>query len=109
MEISLTSRDCIPVLRVSGDIDMATAPLFDAALEEHSGGFRSPVFVDLTECPFLDSGGLNVLLEAMRRLDEPAWLGVIGASRNLRRVFDIVALSADPRFHLVDDPVVTTG
>jgi anti-anti-sigma factor len=103
MEIFLDSHEDIPVLRVKGDIDMGTAPQFDAALKEHSGDFRSPLLIDLGECAFMDSGALNVMLQAVRRLDGEAWLGVVGANRNLRRVFDIVALSSDPRFRMLED------
>ena len=109
MELSLTTQADLPVLRVTGDVDMATVRGFDAALEEYSGGFRSPLVIALTECPFLDSGGLNVLLQAVRRLEGPAWIGVLGASRNLLRVFDIVALTADPRFRVLDDLSGLTG
>jgi anti-sigma B factor antagonist len=103
MDISLTSHKDVPVLRVTGDIDMATALQFDSALEEHSHGFRSPLVLDLSGCPFLDSGALNVLLQAVRRLGDSAWLGVVGANRNLLRVFEIVALTADPRFRVLGD------
>ena len=103
MEISLTSHGNIPVLRVTGDIDMATASRFETALEEHSLGFASPVLLDLSGCPFLDSGALNVLLQAVRRLGQTAFIGVVGANRNLLRVFEIVALTADPRFRVLGD------
>jgi anti-anti-sigma factor len=109
MEIILNSHENIPVLRVKGDIDMGTSPRFDAALKEQSGDFRSPLLIDLSECAFMDSGALNVLLQAVRRLDGNAWLGVVGANRNLRRVFDIVALPADPRFRLFEDLSQTQG
>jgi anti-sigma B factor antagonist len=103
MDISLSSQEGIPVLRVTGDIDMATAPRFDAALQKQSDGFQTPLVLDLSGCPFLDSGALNVLLQAVRRLGDSSWLGVVGANRNLLRVFDIVALTADPRFRVFDD------
>jgi anti-anti-sigma factor len=102
MDITLTSRGSIPMLRVAGDIDMVSAPEFEIALEKYSDGFQSPLLVDLSECLFLDSGALNVLLQAVRRLDPPAWLGVTGANRNILRVFEIVALTADPRFRVLD-------
>ena len=102
MDIGLTSREGIPVLRVAGDIDMASAPDFQIALEKDSDGFKSALLLDLSECLFLDSGALNVLLQAVRRLDAPAWLGVVGANRDIRRVFEIVALTADPRFRVLD-------
>ena len=68
-----------------------------------------PIVIDLTDCPFLDSGALNVLLQAVRRLSGEAWLGVVGANRNLRRVFEIVALTADPRFRVFDDLAQAAG
>jgi anti-anti-sigma factor len=104
VDLSVSVHETIPVLRVDGDVDMATAPEFAAAVESHSGGYHSPLLIDLTGCPFLDSGGLNVLLQAVRQMDEQSWLGVIGPSRDLRRVFEIVGLASDPRFRLLDDP-----
>jgi anti-sigma B factor antagonist len=103
MDISLTCYENIPVVRVTGDIDMATAPEFETALETHSEGFSKPLLIDMSECLFLDSGALNVLLQAVRRVEPPRWLGVVGANRNLRRVFEIVALPTDPRFRILDD------
>jgi anti-sigma B factor antagonist len=93
----------IPVLRVDGDVDMATAPELAAAVESHSGGYHSPLLIDLTGCPFLDSGGLNVLLQTVRQMDEQSWLGVVGPNSDLRRVFEIVGLTSDSRFRILDD------
>jgi anti-sigma B factor antagonist len=103
MELSVSSYESVPVLHVDGDVDMATASALQAALETRTGGFRSPLVLDLGGCSFMDSGGLNVLLQAVRQLDGHAWLGVLGANRNLRRVFEIVGLTSDTRFRLMDD------
>ena len=103
MDLSVSVHETIPVLHVDGDIDMATAPELAAAVESHSGGYHSPLLIDLTGCSFLDSGGLNVLLQAVRQMDGQSWLGVIGPSHNLRRVLEIVGLTSDPRFRLLDD------
>ena len=109
MDISITSFENIPVVRVIGDIDMAVAPEFDRALETHSDGFRKPLLIDMSGCQFLDSGALNVLLQGVRRIEPSGWLGVVGANRNLRRVFEIVALTDDPRFRVIDDLSVPRG
>jgi anti-sigma B factor antagonist len=103
MDLSASSHGTTSVLRVDGDVDVASAPEFAAAIEMHSGGYRSTLLVDLSACTFIDSGGLNVLLQAVRQLDAGVWLGVMGPNRNLRRVFDIVGLTSDPRFRLLDD------
>jgi anti-sigma B factor antagonist len=103
MDLSVSSHGTIPILRVDGDVDMASAPELAAAVDLHSAGYRSPLLIDLSECLFMDSGGLNVLLQAVRQLDGQAWLGVIGTNRNLRRVFDIVGLTTDSRFRVLED------
>jgi anti-sigma B factor antagonist len=103
MDLAVSSHESIPVLRVTGDIDMASAPALAAALEQNTANYRSPVLLDLTECSFVDSGGLNVLLQTVRQFDLQAWLGVLGANRNLRRIFEIVGLASDDRFQILDD------
>jgi anti-anti-sigma factor len=109
MQISMTSHESIPVLRVEGDVDMATASSFEAAVNEHSNEYRSPLLLDLTDCPFIDSGGLNVLLQAVRHLEDSAWLGVVGANGNLRRVFEIVGLTSTSQFRVFDDLAAVGG
>jgi anti-sigma B factor antagonist len=103
MDLSASLHGTIPVLRVDGEIDMAGAPRFMAAIESHSGGYQAPLLIDLSGCLFIDSGGLNALLQAVRHLNGGAWLGVVGANSNLRRVFDIVGLTSHSRFRLLDD------
>jgi anti-anti-sigma factor len=103
MDLSVSSHESITVLHVDGDIDMASAPALESSIESRSDSYQSPVLLDLTLCPFMDSGGLNVLLQAVRQFDGHGWIGVLGANRNLRRVFEIVGLTADPRFRLLED------
>lgn len=56
-------EDCI-LIRVGGDVDMATAEEFLAALVPDSG---RPLVIDLSETTFMDSTGLNALLAAQRK------------------------------------------
>ena len=48
-----------------GDIDMASGPMLDAAIQELEA--RSPVVVDMTDVEFVDSSGLRSLLAASQR------------------------------------------
>jgi anti-sigma B factor antagonist len=58
----------IAVLIVRGEIDISTAPVllevFLSVLERDTG----PVVIDLSEVPFMDSTGVHVLVDAVRRL-----------------------------------------
>ena len=58
-------------LNVCGELDQATVPelkrILSEALGSQNGG---AVFVDLSDCEFIDSTGLSLLVQAERRLTE---------------------------------------
>ena len=102
MEIREGSLQGFPLLTVVGEIDHSTAEEFDEAVER---GFTADtgLFLDMAGCPYLDSGGLAVLLSLVRQARPKGWVGVIGASLNLVRLLEIVGLTNDPYFHLFGD------
>jgi anti-sigma B factor antagonist len=55
------------VIVVSGEIDLASAPKVESAIEGFSG---QPVVLDLRKVDFMDSAGLKVLLNQRARLEE---------------------------------------
>lgn len=52
------------VVHVEGELDMATAPRLEEALVET--GFGQRVVIDLTQCTFVDSSALRLLVAAIR-------------------------------------------
>jgi anti-sigma B factor antagonist len=52
------------LLRARGEIDVATAPEFHAALAQLIGGGAEILIVDMSEVSFIDSTGLGVLVSA---------------------------------------------
>jgi anti-sigma B factor antagonist len=92
-----------PVIRVRGEVDHASAPrLLQAAFGSvTSGGL--PALIDLSECPYMDSGGVGVLLEVLKKVREQSWLGVIAPAPDLVRLFGIVGLLVDPAFRVYED------
>jgi anti-sigma B factor antagonist len=57
-------------VNVFGELDQATAPQLRSALGDALGVAETPVLVDLSDCGFIDSTGLSLLVEAKRRLAE---------------------------------------
>lgn len=55
------------LLRLSGELDMASAPGLGRALDAALDGRPSAVALDLTELGFVDSTGLRLLIGACRR------------------------------------------
>ncbi len=62
-----SAHDSWQVLRVAGEIDMATAPRFRQKLMEVMDNVSSNVVLDLCEVSFIDSTGLGVLIGASKR------------------------------------------
>jgi anti-anti-sigma factor len=74
------------VVRVAGEIDMATAIELRSALSPDGG---RPIVIDLTETTFMDSSGLNALVAAWHS-------GAVAAVRHptptVRRAIEIAGL-----------------
>lgn len=82
------------VVRVAGELDLATAPELAAAIDASLDGAALELWVDLTSTSFMDSSGLNILIAARAR----AWelgrrLAIICPAGPVRRVFDIANVS----------------
>lgn len=84
--VTETLRGGCCVLVLEGELDMAEASAFDAALDACTNGL--PVIVDLTALTFLDSSGLHVLL-CEREFGRPAALARTPGS-NVARILDLV-------------------
>jgi len=95
-QFSITVCDGDPrVVKLRGDLDMATAPELRACLSESSGN----VEVDCAGLDFIDSSGLGVFVDAHRALEARGMRLVIrNVPPRCRTVFDVTAL--DEVLHL---------
>jgi anti-anti-sigma factor len=66
--ISISDRDGRAVVVIRGELDLATAPDLDAALQELAEAGKD-VVVDLRELAFMDSTGLRVIVAAHARAE----------------------------------------
>ncbi len=69
------------VVRLHGELDMATSPALDKALTAAFDGAGTAVVVDLANLTFMDSTGIAVLLGARQRADEGGHSLVVRAPR----------------------------
>lgn len=102
-------RDNIARLFVSGELDLATVPHLERALEMLQRTHRD-VFVDLSELAFIDATGLRTLLVAAERAQVRGDLFAVTnfgpSARILFEVTGTVDLVADGAFSpLLDDGV----
>jgi anti-anti-sigma factor len=104
MEFRESSLSGVPLLLVSGDLDHEHAAAFEEAVEKVLSMDGGRIFLDLTGSPYIDSGGLAVLLRVFHNLRGKGWLGIVGANANVLRLFDIVGLTAQPSLRLYATP-----
>lgn len=62
----------IRAFTVRGELDMNTAPELDRQLEEALTDTDASIMLDLSQCEFIDSTGIALIVRAWQRLDRDA-------------------------------------
>jgi anti-sigma B factor antagonist len=84
------------VVKVSGEIDIATGPKLREGLLGAIGRYGARLALDLGGVSFMDCAGINVLLAAYRRARlEGGWVRVLRASRRARKVLMLTGLDKE--------------
>lgn len=94
------------VLRVSGEVDLATAPELERALEQVPGAARA-VVVDLHEVTFMDCAALPALLGA--RIRHGNALSLRGVPRPVKVLLEATGLASSFVMHDEDAPCPMSG
>ncbi len=101
----------VAVLSVHGEIDLVSAPVlrkFLLPVVEHQTG---PVVVDLSEVDFMDSTGVHVLVDTLRRLEAQNRRLAIACHKDgqIHRVLALVGLLDALRVHGSRESAVIGG
>jgi anti-anti-sigma factor len=89
------TRETLPggavVVRVEGELDMATSARFEDALAEPEPSGQ--LVIDLTECTFLDSSAVRLLVGAVRAAEgTETKVSLVANDPGIRRVLEIAAV-----------------
>lgn len=86
--------DGVPVISVTGELDLLTAPALEDSLLAVPEGATGAVIVDLARCTFIDLRGLRVLLAARERLERSRRpLVLVAGNPNVLRVFAVTRVA----------------
>ena len=99
MTITLKMRGGACLLELEGEFDRTNSGELAAAIDECLQS-ASSVALDFQPVTFLDGGVLSLLLDVLDGLEGHGWLGVVRPSARMRRLLDIVGLSARGNFRL---------
>jgi anti-sigma B factor antagonist len=78
------------IVRVSGELDLATAPRLEEVLADVSSG--ETLVIDLSGCTFLDSAGIRTLVAAARERLGSGKLRLVTADPGIVRLLEITGV-----------------
>ena len=86
-------RDCVTV-EVRGELDMATVPHLEEAIEALRRDGRRSILLDLHDVVFMDARGLDLLLALERSARTDAWeFSLRDGSPSVARLLEVTRLS----------------
>ncbi len=92
--VSAEHRGDVVVLRLTGELDMASAPDLLTRIDGLIAAGDHRVLVDLTRLSFCDSAGLNAFIRGDRRCArDGGWLRLTGAHGHVARVIALSGLT----------------
>jgi anti-anti-sigma factor len=92
-EVNVHREDGTLVIVPSGELDIATVDRVRTALAERAAD--ESVQIDLRNLSFLDTSGLQLVVETHRRARQEGYpLRILRGSANVQRVFEIAGLDA---------------
>jgi anti-sigma B factor antagonist len=90
-EVAVESRSGTTLVHVTGELDLATAPELQQALARRPRDTR--LVIDLSECTFVDSSCVRVLVGAAREADQAGTkAGIVARESGVLRVLEITGL-----------------
>jgi anti-anti-sigma factor len=97
MDITQQSFGAIPIIRVDGDLDRLNASALDMAFRAHITAGNHRLLLDLSQCSYLDSGGLAVIMTMAGELRDDGLLAIVAPHAPARRLLKVVGLHEHPR------------
>ena len=109
LDVETSNRDGADVVTLRGEIDVYTAPRLRQALVDLIDAGSRNVVIDMERVDFLDSTGLGVLVEALKRAKgNDAELSIVATQDKILKIFDITGLNKAFTIHQSLDEAAAT-
>jgi anti-anti-sigma factor len=106
--------DGVRVIAVRGELDLSTASDLEGPLDDAVSTGDASVLIDLTDCEFIDSTGIALIVRAWQRLDHAAdgdgngRVVICSANDQVRRVLEITGLELSIPIHSTRDEALSS-
>ncbi|GCB53055.1 anti-sigma F factor antagonist [Streptomyces sp. NL15-2K] len=93
VEVTLPRED-VALIRVGGYLDVDSATEFQHHLANQLHHGRRHFLLDLSDVPFMDSSGMNIILRVYQEArDIPGSVHIISPTPSVRRILDLTGVS----------------
>jgi anti-sigma B factor antagonist len=103
VQVEVLQEDDVHAFRLSGELDQASAPELREPLIEAIDSGAKRVLIDLSDCGFIDSTGLSVLVRAQQQLHAEEGnsrrLAICCPDEDVRRLLEITGLDRAMELH----------
>lgn len=95
----------VSAITVQGELDMNTAPQLEQQLEEALTDSEASIMLDLSQCEFIDSTGIALIVRSWQRLDREAGgdgkgrLVLCSHNHQVRRLLKITGVESSISMH----------
>ncbi|MGN6257019.1 MAG: STAS domain-containing protein [Solirubrobacterales bacterium] len=96
-------------ISVRGELDLSTAPELEGPLNEALESNEGSLLIDLSQCEFIDSTGIALIVRAWQRLDSGEngrALVICSQNDQVRRVLEITGLELSIPVHTTRDEAI---
>jgi anti-sigma B factor antagonist len=92
--VEVANKGEAAVIRVSGELDLASSPALEEELERVANSDVALVIVDLRDLEFMDSTGLSVLVRAHQRAGQGSQrFGLVNGSQQVQRLLSLTGVA----------------
>jgi anti-sigma B factor antagonist len=104
LDVETTERGDASILTLRGEIDVYTAPRLRQSIVDLVDGGAHRIIVDMEKVDFLDSTGLGVLVEGLKRVKtREGELAIVATHDKILKIFDITGLNKAFAIHSTVD------
>lgn len=103
LDSQVSYRLGVPLIYVRGELGHDSAEQLRSVIDKEMAAGPATLILDLSELLFIDSGGLSIMFNLVRRFSEPGWLAVVGANHGIARLLEATGLLDQPNFRVFPD------
>ena len=103
LDTQVSYRFGVPLIYVSGELDHGSAGRLRRVIEEELKAEPEKLLLEFSRVAYMDSGGLSLLFEAVKKVGEWGWLALVAPNQNVRKLVEMTGLTDQKGFRIIEN------